>query len=345
MTGRRSLVAMCAGATFALGLWGGCKKPPPPKPPGEVPDAGRVATEHVTVWSAYEKPILDGLLRGYLQAQAGAEVRTSQLGEDVIEARLKEPGARPDIVLGLPREHLARLAKLGALAPTAPLTCKDIQAADRDPGGQWIGLSVSGVALGVNETMLRSKQKPLPRSWKELGSAPYRGWVVVARPRVSRAVRVLVSSLVAQLHPRGWKVWGSIDKNLFQYTPGELDPARLVASGESIYAVDFEKHFYAQKRAGKPVAILYPNPTYFELEGMALVQGAKNGAGGARFAEWLCTEPALRAIDVLRAGVTKPFFENPTPGKLRLTQIKPTAVGDAMDREAFFEEWERRFGK
>src|ERR671936_63301 len=79
-----------------------------------------------------------------------------------------------------------------------------------------------------------------------------------------------------RFHPRGWDLWKRIDKNLFQYTPNEEDPARMLGSGEVIFAIDFEKRLLAQQQAKKPVAIHYPAPTYYDLDTVAILAGGKN---------------------------------------------------------------------
>lgn len=338
-----SLGALCA----AFGPACSKKKWPASEPARAAADAAPPAppADILEVATAFEDPLLNELLRAYLNAQTGAEVRTTRVDEAALAHNAAERGVAGDVLVGVSRETLDVLANAGRLAPTRPAACSLVQAQHRDPQGRWVGLTISAVALGVHEGHIKEKQKPIPRAWKELTNAAYHGWVVVARPQASRASRLLISGLVRMLHPRGWDLWRRIDKNLFQYTPNEDDPARMLSAGETTFAIDFERRFYEQQGDKKPLLIRYPEPTFFDVEGMALLPGAKHAGAAARFAEWMCGDPALRVLDARRAGVTKPFFENPIPGKPRLTQLKLTTLESPLAVPKFFEEWERRYGK
>lgn len=325
----------------------GCKKsePAPATLPATVEAAPAPPAERLELVSTFEAPLLDGLLRAYLEAQPGVELKITRRDEAALVGQLVRGELRGDVVLGLSREDMDGLVRAGRLAVTRPATCADLPAAVRDTAGYWVGLVYSAVALGIHEPQLREKQLAIPRTWQDLTGKQFHGWTVMARPRVSRASRLLIGGLAATLHPRGWDLWKRIDQNLFQYTPGEEDPARMVGSGEAVLAIDFEKRLLAQRKAGKPVHIAYPTPTFFDVETLALLAGSQNTAAGQKFASWMCTEAALRVLDAFRAGVTKPFFESPTPGKLRVSQLKLATPDKPFTREAFFEEWQQRYGK
>src|SRR5439155_6865060 len=137
-----------------------------------------------------------------------------------------------------------------------------------------LGLSISAVAVAANERLLSDKQMPLPHAWKDFAHPRYRGWIVLARPQESRATQVLLGGLLSLLYPKGWDYWKQLDRNLFQYAQSAALPARLVARGETILAIDFEKRLLEQKRAGKKLRLYYPTPTFYELEGAALLKKA-----------------------------------------------------------------------
>jgi len=322
---------------------------PPAPPPTEASAAALVkqaAPAQLELFSSFEAPMLEPLLRAYLEDNPGVDVKTTRLSESDLEARLSRGELRGDIVLGLSREDMPALAKLGRLAPLRPAECGQIPAQYRDPDGKWIGLTINAVALGVSEPQLREKQLQLPREWKELMKPQFNGQTVLARPPLSRAARLLVAGLTAQYHPRGWDIWKRIDKNLFQYTPNEDDPARMVGSGEVIFAIDFEKRLLAQRADKKPVVIHYPEPTYFDVETVAVPTTAKNTAEAARFAGWLCGPRAMTEMDRFRGGVTRPFLDSGVPGKRRLSQIKLSPLpARALAKDEFLEEWRDRYGK
>lgn len=313
------------------------------------PVAARVTigdrTDEIDLVAAYEPEVMEELLRAYLGERPDALVRPNRGSPETVVADLREGRTRADVVIGLPREHLDALAAQGLLQPAAPPECAEIPAEHRGAGGRWTGLTLTAVAFGVNSQLLREKQIPAPRRWPDLARPRYRGWIVIARPAESRAAMRVVGGLAAMLHPRGWDLWRRIDKNLFQYAARPATPARLVAKGDAVIAIDDERELLALRRAGKPIEIVYPRPTFFEVEGIAILQGARHPGAAARFLAWTCGERAMRLLERSRTAVTRPFVEpveawKPRPGQL--TFYKPQRP---WVRERILAEWRRRFGK
>jgi iron(III) transport system substrate-binding protein len=327
---------------FALAgtLVPGCKSRPAPEATPKEP-----VIERLTLLAAYEEAVMEDLLKAYLADRPEVEVRTVRREPGDLATRIREgdPEVRGDVVIGLPREEMEGLLRAGAIAKIHPPECNDLPAEYRDPGGHWIGLTISAIAFGVNEKLLAEKQLPAPVSWEDLTRARYRGWIVVARPPSSRAAQILVAGVTAMMHPRGWDYWRRLDRNLFQYTSSAAEPAKLAGRGETIIAIDQEKRLLAERREGKPIRLFYPKPTFYEVEGMAVLKGAPNPAPAARFASWVCGDRAMRVLERHRAGVSRPHIEPSDGWKARLTQIKLHA--GPLRREQALAEWSDRYGK
>jgi iron(III) transport system substrate-binding protein len=304
-------------------------------------------TERLTLLAAYEENLMEDLLRAFLADRPGVEVKTIRAAAGkLMDQILKPGGAEPaDVVIGLPQENLETLARRGALGASAPSACADIPAEYRDPGGTWVGLTISALAFGVNERLLEQKQLPAPHRWEDLTRPQYRGWVVIGRPQESRATRLALRGVLSLMHPRGWDYWKRLDRNLFAYTNKPWLTARHVGSGEALIAVDLDRYLLREKREGKRVRLFYPKPTFYLVEGMALLKGAPQAKTAEAFLSWACGLRAMRLLESSRTGVTRPFVEPSEPWKARLTQVKFHTPVQPLSSQQILAEWERRYGK
>jgi iron(III) transport system substrate-binding protein len=340
---RENVPSPVIAALCALCLAAACKK----KTEAATPAPAEPQTEHLTLVAAYEGRLLEDLLRAYLADKPEVQVKTVRVKPDEVLSRLRTGGDESggDVLLGSPRAALESLARVGALAAHRPRPCDEVERQNRDEGGHWTGLTLSAIAIAANERLLEQKQLPLPYSWKDLARPRYRGWLVVARPQASRATRILLAGLVSLLYPKGWDMWRQIDRNLFHYAESAGQPGKLVANGEVVLALDLEHRLLAHKREGKRLKVYYPTPTFYELEGMALLKAARNLPQAKRFMQWLCEAPGMRVLERHRAGVARPFIEPAEPWKMRLTQIKLHTPERPLTGEEVLEEWKRRYGK
>jgi iron(III) transport system substrate-binding protein len=320
-----------------------CTKKPEKKEPLEKPFAPPAET--VTLVTAYEAPLVQELLRGYLGERRDVQVKTRRLpAREIAALAREEKGEGPgDVVLGLPRGELASLARAGALLLPPQPPCPDVPPEHRDPAGAWVGVTLSALAVGVNETLLRRKQLPAPRTWKDLAHPRYRGWIVLARPPISRASQLLLAGVTSILHPRGWAFWKRLDRNLFQYADRADAPVRMIASGDTMITVDLDRRLIPAKRAHREIGIHWPSPTFFDVEGMAILKRARQVEAAARLVAWVCSEPAMRILERFRTGVTRPFVEPAEPWKPRLSQLK-LHTEPLPPREKVLEDWKERFG-
>jgi iron(III) transport system substrate-binding protein len=320
----------------------GCseKKKAPPK--SEQPFAPKA--EKLTLASAYESSLTEEILRDYLQDRPEVEVNTHPLAPADLAKRIEKGEEAADVVIGLPRAEMQPLAQAQALRPPQQPLCADVPPEYREAAGAWVGLTISALAIGANEQVSRRKQISTPRHWSDLTRPKYRGWIVIARPPISRAAQLLIAGITSYMHPKGWDFWKRLDKNLFQYAATEAAPAELMARGDTMIALDIDHRLIAQKRKGKKISIHYPSPTFYEVEVGALLKKGSHPEAAERFLRWLCGDRGMHVLEKYRAGVTKPFVDPSESWKTRMSQIKLYSSTAALDLEKSLEEWRRRFG-
>lgn len=174
-------------------------------------------------------------------------------------------------------------------------------------GYRTVGIYLGVLGIGYNPEVLKRKNAPPPKCWKDLLSPAYRGEIQVANPNSSGAAYATLATLVQLLgENEAFAFMKKLNDNVNQYTKSGSAPAKGMARGEIGVGLTFQHDMLKETAAGFPVEVVSPcEGTGYEVGSMSIVKGAKNMANAKRFYEF-----ALRA-DVQSLAVKANAFQVP----------------------------------
>lgn len=174
-------------------------------------------------------------------------------------------------------------------------------------GYRTVGIYLGVLGIGYNPEVLKRKNAPAPKCWKDLLSPAYRDEIQVANPNSSGAAYATLATLVQLLgENEAFGFMKKLNDNVNQYTKSGSAPAKGLARGEIGVGLTFQHDMLKETAAGFPVEVVSPcEGTGYEVGSMSIVKGAKNMANAKRFYEF-----ALRA-DVQSLAVKANAFQVP----------------------------------
>lgn len=270
-------------------------------------------TETVVVYTSYETDEATRYIEELKREIPALEVRWLRLSTGELAARILAERDNPqaDVIWGLAVTRLIPLAQHGLLEPYKPKGFARIPLRYRDNAGFWIGADKYIGALAVNTAELRRRNLPVPKSYADLLDPRYKGLIVMPNPLTSGTGFIHVSTwLLTMGEARGWEYMKRLDANMAQYTRSGGAPGRMAAQGEIPLGLTLTFPVLQFKKQGFPVDVVFPSEGVgYELEGHALVKGARNPAAARRFLDWTITDTAFQLLAEYHEFVTLPGVE------------------------------------
>jgi iron(III) transport system substrate-binding protein len=259
---------------------------------------------------------------------------TGELGARMLAER-KNPQA--DCVWGWAVTNMADFADRGMLEKYKPKGWKNIPDKFKDPNGYWTAIDLYMAAFVLNTDVMKKKNLPKPKGWKDLTNPVYKGMLVMPNPASSGTGFLQVASILEMFDPdyakkpvkknKAWDFLKELDKNMAQYIKSGSKPAKLTAAGEFAIGCSFAFVYSSLKKKGFPVEMVLPaEGAGYELESNALLKGAKHRREAKKFLDWAISEDAMKEYAKFKLGVTLPGI----PGPADLPQL-PTVKLAPMD--------------
>lgn len=161
---------------------------------------------------------------------------------------------------------------------------------------KYIPLYAGVLGWALNTRLLREKNLPEPRIWKDLADPRYRGLVAYPNPTTSGTGYTMLATMVQLYGEREtFEVLKRVHRNVAEYTRAGAAPGVLTGRGEVAIGVTFNHDSVVQILRGFP--IMYGSArdgTGYEIGGLSLVKGAPNRANAIAFIEWALTPDAQR---------------------------------------------------
>lgn len=273
---RASVTVVVAAIVIALLLW-----MLPPRGKLAVLCSNNIESCRAVV-NAYEK-------------DSGHHIDLVRLPTSEALSRLRANADTPefDVWLGGPAEAYVSAAEEGLLSYSGDLSNTDsIPLSLRDAQGMWVGVYGGILAFCVDESM--SIEHPA-LTWDDLLMPRLRGRVVAPSPLLSGTA---VTMLLVQYERKGdfrgvLEYLKELDAQLVTYTDSGITPARLVASGKADVAITFAPYCQAERDAGAPVEVIYPQDgTGYEIGAAAIVHGNDNEEIARDFMNFAISVPA-----------------------------------------------------
>lgn len=203
----------------------------------------------------------------------------------------------------------------------------------RSPHDKWTAFSLLPMVVMVNTRLVPSAD--MPKTWKDLTDARWKGKVTLADPsRSSSAYTQVFIILTIYGEKDGWEIIRGIVRNATVLTSSGLVP-RTVADGEYAVGLTLEESAVRFLRAGAPVAIVYPQEGTSTIpDGTAIVKGARNPRAARLFLDFTLNKGVQELLvkEYGRRAVRRDVA--PAPGLVPIERIRllPFDVKKAADR-------------
>ncbi len=195
----------------------------------------------------------------------------------------------------------------------------------RDPDGQWSGFAARARVILVNTNLV---QEP-PRSLEDFARPEWRGRCALARPLFGTTA-THVASLFAENPARAEKLLRDLKANDIRIVDGNATARNDVMDGRVAACFTDTDDAHGAILLGKPVKIIYPEPTLLIPNTVALIKGGPNEAN------------ARKLIDFITSAEVEQMLARSKSAQIPLrgphTGIMPDfeKVADALDRSTAF---------
>ena len=286
----------------------------------------------------------------------GIKVVQTHLGTGEALARLKAESANPktDIWWGGTGDPFLAAAEEKLLDVYRPAYTKDLydwSVRQYDMSGNTVGaFYTSSIGLGWNEEILSKKKLPAPKCWADLTDPKYKGEIEMANPGSSGGAYTIVAGLIQLMgEDVAFEYMKKLHKNITSYTKSSQAQAKNVARGEAGIGISFLFGFEEERQAGfKSVRSVAPcEGTAYELGGIALIKGGRNGELAKKYYDWLMS-PAGQGIGAkansLQNPANKTFKQDakiPTMDGVKLINYDFKKYGASAERKRILERWEK----
>ncbi|UCF92978.1 MAG: ABC transporter substrate-binding protein [Desulfobacterales bacterium] len=318
------------------------------------------AKERVVVYTSLENEEAVEYLATAKKELPDLDIQAIRLSTGELGARMLAEKENPqaDCIYGWAVTNMAEFVTKGMLTPYKPQGWEKIPAQFKDPDGYWTAIDLYAAALVPNTEVLKAKNLPMPKGWKDLLNPAYKGMLIMPNPASSGTGFLQVASLLVLLDPdyknkpveenKAWDFLKELDKNMGQYIKSGSKPAKLTAAGEYAVGCSFAFVYSSLKKQGFPVALVMPEEgAGYELETNALLAGAKNEAAAKKFLDWAISQGAMKQYAKFKLGVTYPGIPGPEDlPPLESIKLAPMDFPwQSENRSKILEVWQSHFLK
>ena len=242
------------------------------------------------------------IIANAFKAKTGVEAKFVRLstGEGIARMRAEKANPSFDVVFGGTADAHEVPANEGLTEFYKPKAWDDLYAnLKKAINNKYIPLYTGALGWAVNDGVLKQRNLPVPKTWKDLGDPKYKGMIAMPNANTSGTAYQTITTLVTIYGEDGaFDLLKRIHKNVPRngYTRPGAGSAFLAARGEVAIGITFMHDAVAQKVKGFPVRALDPKDgTSTEIGGISLIKNAPNPEGGKNFIDF-ALEPATQKL-------------------------------------------------
>jgi iron(III) transport system substrate-binding protein len=204
------------------------------------------------------------------------------------------------------------------------------------------------LGIGINPGVLKTKNLPVPKCWRDLANPVYKGMIQMSNPNTSGTAYTLMTTLVTILgEDKAFDLMAKIHPNVSEYTRSGVAPRVALANGTAAIGVQFMHDLIEYKKQGFFVQVIAPcEGTGFEIGGLSLVRFAPNLEQGRKFMDWAVTPDAqvlaYQAGSYSLPSNSKTPIDNDVPNPKDFKLISPDRKWGLFNtRERLIERWNK----
>lgn len=317
--------------------------------------AAPAQAEEITVYSAMAKEHFADLIAAFQALEPDLQINQLIDSNGPVIARLlaEEANPRADIILGASVPGLVMLEERGMLEPYAPVGLDQIKDRFRDQRSDpphWVGTDAWASAICFNEAEGERLGVSAPTSWQDLLNPEYAGMITMPNPNSSATGLLAIVGWTEIFGEEGaWEYMDALHENISQYVHSGSKPCRMAASGESVIGISYPAPGVAAINNGVPLSVIIPSEGVgSEVEGVAIIAGARNPDAARRLADFAVSQAAHEIHSsyyalVGRIGVSNDVPNYPDGEEEALVDVDFYWVAENRDR--ILAEWQERYGR
>lgn len=204
---------------------------------------------------------------------------------------------RADIILGGPADNHQLLAELGLLKAYISPEADQIPDQFKSNQGFWTGIYLGPISIAVNEGLWQQEfgessfQKP--QEFIDLLNPAFKGKIVMPNPVTSGTAFTFIASIIQLWGPeKAAQYFYQLNQNVALYTEDGFTPARKIALGEYLIAVNFLHDQKLMIRNGFNLSYQIPADTGWEIGCVSIVNNAPHPAAAQKFIDFILSREA-----------------------------------------------------
>ena len=317
-----------------------------------------VAAQEVTVLCNFEVDWCEALKAAYERTtgQKAVFIRRTD-GESLAQIRAERANPRADVYHAAESASAKQLAAEGLLeAYKSPRIAELHEWAQRiaEENKYFQTPIYTGVlGFGYNTDLLKKKNLPEPKCWKDLANPAYRDEIQMANPGSSGTAFNTVSTILQMMgEDEGYKFLAAMNKNVNQYTRSGTAGIRAAGKGETTIGIAFLHDSVAQAVQGYPIKTVAPcEGTGYEIISSAIIKNGPNPEGARRWMDFVLS-PEGQNVAVTVNKFQIPSNRNaqvhpmaPKPAEVKLLKLDLDKYGSKEGREHLLTRWENEVFK
>jgi iron(III) transport system substrate-binding protein len=267
-----------------------------PAPPSA--DAAACREGKVVWYTSAETELVQALAKSFEARHPCIAVQVQRAGAERNFQRLSQEYAAgihaTDVVDSSDATHFLYWKQQGWLASYVPHDLAgDFPAGDGDPEGTYAVWRATLSVMGYNTKLVDARQAPA--SYADLLAPRWSGKIVKAHPGYSGTILTATYAIARDV---GWPFLEGLAKQGVLQTQSANDPPRTLASGErEVMADGVEYLLLEEKKAGAPVAPIYPREgTPLVLGALGMMKDAPHPNAARLFEDYLFSVPAQQLL-------------------------------------------------
>lgn len=299
-TSRRTFLKQLSvgvAVTLAGGLLDACipSTSPTPTPSGAAPSP---ASGTLSIYSALNDTTNSAFVQAFQNTNPGITVKLFALAAaGDVQHRIESEKASPkaDIFVGGSSEYHQALAAQSLLESYKSPLADDLEF--KDQHAFWTGWYLGIFGLVINQERFDRElpgHKP-PASWDDLLDTVWQGNLAVPDPAKTGGGFILLATQVFRFNrdeDRAMEFMKKLHQNVAEYVAVSPQGIDLVAQGKYLASPNWAHDILTAKNAGRPLMLVVPEPTGFEIGAVSIVKGGPNPAAARAFVDWVLSKQA-----------------------------------------------------
>ena len=340
-----------------------CAPTPPPAKPTEAPKPaapaaaapGAKPSGKLSVYSALNESTNNAFVDAFKAATPGVDVEVLPLaaaGELQTRIRTEKNAPKADIFIGGSSEFHDPLGKEGLLEPYKSPNADVVDAAFKDPNGNWTGwyLGIFGLVVNKDRWDKEMAGKPKPTTWDDLLAPDLKGKLDMPDPVKTGGGYIFLADQVFRFNrdeEKAMDYMKQVHANVGQYVGTAPQGIELVGQGQFLMGPNWGHDILTAASKGQPVEFIAPQDTANEIGAVSIVKGGPNTNAARAFVDWVLTKEAGELNVKLSNRLSVRKDVPPAPGAPTLDQVKLVNYDRAWatdNKDRLIKKWQSAVG-